>query len=205
MPNNLLVSGVAVLLLNLLIWGGAGSFAAFLWDFAGRASNCGPRIGVPCPEGTGYGLAGPWVAALAALALLAHLWREGVRGPMPAAAVPFVLGAVLGARFLWSAVFFADDSESRIVMAVVGVLLGGLPGALYGRWLFGRWGAALMLWGGAAGPRWSGAGLGARAGGRPQRTSRAEPDGRGARLCRRGGAGLTAPRLPYGTPSSKMT
>ncbi|AIJ13992.1 MULTISPECIES: hypothetical protein [Streptomyces] len=146
-PNNLLVSGVAVLLLNLLIWGGAGSFAAFLWDFAGRASNCGPRIGVPCPEGTGYGLAGPWVAALAALALLAHLWREGVRGPMPAAAVPFVLGAVLGARFLWSAVFFADDSESRIVMAVVGVLLGGLPGALYGRWLFGRWGAALLLWG----------------------------------------------------------
>ncbi|MFD0457062.1 hypothetical protein ACFQ2H_16145 [Streptomyces violaceoruber] len=66
---------------------------------------------------------------------------------MPAAAVPFVLGAVLGARFLWSAVFFADDSESRIVMAVVGLLLGGLPGALYGRWLFGRWGAALLLWG----------------------------------------------------------
>ncbi|KPC88708.1 membrane protein [Streptomyces sp. NRRL WC-3753] len=144
-PNSVFVSGAIVLVLNFLIWGGAGGFGTFLWDFAGRASNCGPRVGVPCPEGTGYGLAGPWVALVAALALLAHLWREGVRGPMPAAVVPFVLGVVLGARFLWSAVFFADDSASRAVMAVVGVLLAALPGALYGRWLFGRWGAALLL------------------------------------------------------------
>ncbi|WP_415941522.1 hypothetical protein [Streptomyces sp. 067-1] len=31
-------------------------------------------------------------------------------------------------------------AASRAAMAVVGVLLAALPGVLYGRWLFGRWG-----------------------------------------------------------------
>ncbi|MFJ8541013.1 hypothetical protein ACIRFH_03160 [Streptomyces sp. NPDC093586] len=147
MPNNLLVSGVAALVLNLLIRGGAGSFFMFMWEFAGRASTCGPRTGVPCPEGTGYGLAGPWVALAAVLALLAHLWREGVRGPMPAAAAPFVPGTVLGARFLWSAAFVADTAQSRVTMAVIGLLSALLLGVVYGRRLIRRWGTALLLWG----------------------------------------------------------
>ncbi len=142
----MLASGITVLCLNLLILGGVSSFFMFAWGFAGRAENCGPRIGVPCPSGTGYALAGPWVAVFGALALLAHLWREGVRGPMPAAVVPVVAGAVLGARFLWSAVFIADTSQSRVIMAVIGLLSTLLPGLLYGRWLFRRWGTALLLW-----------------------------------------------------------
>ncbi|MFD8538765.1 hypothetical protein [Streptomyces rubrogriseus] len=109
-----------------------------------------PPFGVPCQEGTGYGLAGPWVAALAVLALLVHLWREGVRGPMPAAAVPFVLGAVLGVRFLWSAVFFADDLRSRIVMAVSGVLLPAQEGARNVLLALSLTGAVLGCVGGAA-------------------------------------------------------
>jgi hypothetical protein len=54
---------------------------------------------VPCPAGTGFALAAPWVAGAAMLALVLHAWRAGVRGPLPAAAAPFVLGSVPGARF----------------------------------------------------------------------------------------------------------
>ncbi|MGW0903159.1 hypothetical protein [Streptomyces sp. NPDC002853] len=77
--------------------------------------------------------------------LLVFLWREGVRGPMPAAAIPGVIGIVLGLRFLWSAVLIADDAASRVVMSVAGLLLLGLLGVLYGRWLLRRWGAALLF------------------------------------------------------------
>ncbi|MCV2460614.1 hypothetical protein OEB94_15140 [Streptomyces sp. ICN988] len=145
-PNSVLVSGIVVLVLNLLVWTGAGSFLMAMWELAGRPSNCGPRIGVACPSGTGYSVAGPAMMLFGVLALLAHLWREGVRGPMPAAVVPVFLGAVLAARFLWSAVSIADSTQSRVVMAVAGVLSALLPGVLYGRWLFRRWGTALLLW-----------------------------------------------------------
>ncbi|MET7810979.1 hypothetical protein ABZT26_08955 [Streptomyces sp. NPDC005395] len=191
--NNALASRMLVLIANLVIWAGVGSFLTAMWELAGRHSNCGPRIGVPCPSGTGYSVAGLFAAGAGVLVLLAHLWREGVRGPMPAAVVPVVMGAVLGARFLWSAVFIADTFQSRVVMAVVGLLSALLPGVLYGRWLFRRWGTALLLWsvridrGGtvaASGPAEE----------RAQRPSRAEPGGRGARLLRRGGAGLTLTR-----------
>ncbi|MEU0301674.1 hypothetical protein ABZ252_19750 [Streptomyces sp. NPDC006175] len=145
-PNSMVGTGITVFILNLLIWAGAGSFLAALWGLAGTASTCGPRIGVPCPSGTGYAVAGAFTAVFATLALLAHLWRDGVRGPMPAAVVPVVLGAVLAARFLWSALFVADATQSRVAMTVVGVLCALLPGVLYGRWLFRRWGTALLLW-----------------------------------------------------------
>ncbi|MFC8538919.1 hypothetical protein ACFUJY_34055 [Streptomyces sp. NPDC057249] len=133
-------------MLNLLVLDGIGSLLVFGWEFAGAATNCGPRIGVPCPAGTGYALAAPWVALFGGLALLSHAWREGVRGPLPAAVAPVVLGAVLGTRFLWSAVFVADTIQSRVVMAVIGLLSALLLGVLYGRWLFRAWGTDLLLW-----------------------------------------------------------
>lgn len=145
-PNSMFVSGLTALVLNLLVWGGVSCLFVFGWEFAGAATNCGPRIGVPCPPGTGYAIAAPWVVGLALLALLIHAWQEGVRGPLPAAAAPFVLGAVLGARFLWSAVFVADTGQSRVVMAVIGLLSTLLLGVLYGRWLFRKGGVALLLW-----------------------------------------------------------
>ena len=101
---------------------------------------------MPCPSGAGCGLAGPWVAGFAVLVLLAHLWRGGVRGPVPAAVVPFVPGVLIGARCLWAAVFVADTVQTRVVMTVIGLSAVGLPGVLYGRWLFRRWGTALPLW-----------------------------------------------------------
>ncbi|MFJ6849340.1 hypothetical protein ACIQM3_02205 [Streptomyces sp. NPDC091271] len=58
---------------------------------------------MPCQSGAAAGLAGVRISVAAMIVLLVHFWRVGVRGPMPAAAVPGLLGAVLGVRFLWSA------------------------------------------------------------------------------------------------------
>lgn len=145
-PSALIGPGVLVVLLNVLVRAGASAFALFMREFAATGRNCGPRVGVPCPSGAGYGLAGRWAAGFAVLVLLAHLRRGGVRGPMPAAVVSLVPGVLIGVRRPWAAVFVADTAQTRVVMTVIGLPAVGLLGVLYGRWLFRRRGTALPLW-----------------------------------------------------------
>ncbi|WP_030857362.1 hypothetical protein [Streptomyces sp. NRRL S-37] len=85
-----------------------------------------------------------WVAVIAAIVLLV-LMADRPMGPMPFLLIPLVFGFGLGGRFVWAAVFYAENPGTRIFVAILGLIFLFILGYFYGRTLVRGGGVADIL------------------------------------------------------------